>query len=364
MAERDAARREVDEPGRLRRLEPGQRPAELARRAEHRLELLAVGDGGGEQRRQRFGRQPVEPPPQRPLDARADRHLVADRPGPQARRLGRELDERERVAARGRVQPARRVGGDRARRVHLEQRARRLGGEARQRELLETGAVDRRRLARPHGEQHHDRVGEQPPRGEDQRRGRRPVEPVHVVDEHHYRPLLGQGRQQAERRHADEVRFSRCGRRQPERGLERGALRARETAELAEHRAEQLVQPAEGDLHLGLDAARAQHRGGPGHRGRVLEQRRLADPRLAAQHEHPARAVAGLRHEPLDARALGGAPQQHGAILSGPGASGGCACCGASPCAGARRRSPSPPAASRAGAPRPAASPAAFACSA
>ena len=237
-------------------------------------------------------------------------------PGAQPWRLGRELDERERVAAGGGMQPARGVGRDRPRGMRGEQRACRLGGEACKHQLLEPGAVDRRRLARAHGQQHGDRIGEQAPRGERQRRRRGPVDPLHVVGEDDDRPLLRERRQQAERRRADEMGLGRGGRREPERGLERDALRAGQAPELAEHRAQQLVQPAECDLDLRLDAAHAQHGGGARHRGGVLEQRRLADPRLAAQHEHPARALAAPRHQRLDAPALRRAPQQHGAILT------------------------------------------------
>ena len=316
VTEGGAPGREADEPGRLGRLEPGQRPAEVPRRAEHRLELVAVGNRGGEQRRQRRGGQLVEPPPQRALDPRADRHVIADRPGPQPRRLARELDQRERVAAGGRVQPPGRVRGDRPRGVCLEQRARRLGGQAGQDQLVEPGTVDRGRLARAHGQQHDDRVGEQAPRGEHQRRRRGPVDPLHVVREHDDGPLLREGRQQAERRRADEMRLRGGGGREAERGLERRALRAGQALELAQHRAQQLVQPGEGDLDLRLDAAHAQHRDRARRVGGVLEQRRLADPRVAAQDQDPARALAGPRHQRVDAPALGRAPEQHGAILT------------------------------------------------
>ena len=138
---------------------------------------------------------------------------------------------------------------------------------------------------------------------------------MHVVGEDDDETLLRERRQQAERRRAHQVGLGGAGGRQPERGLERGALRPGQAPELAEHGPQQLVEAAEGDLDLGLDAARAQHRGALRHGGGVVQQGGLADARLAAQHEHPARAVAGLRHEPLDAPALRRAPQQHGAIL-------------------------------------------------
>ena len=177
--------------------------------------------------------------------------------------------------------------------------------------------VDPRRLAGAHGEQHRDGVGEQPPRRERQRRGRRPVEPLDVVGEHEHRPLLGQRRQQAQRGGADQLRLRPRARHEPQRALERDPLRRRQPLALVEHRPQQLVQAAERDLDLRLHPAHPQHRGGPGARRGVLEQRGLADPRLAAQDQHPALAVTSTSHQPLDALALRVTAQEHGPILSG-----------------------------------------------
>ena len=55
-----------------------------------------------------------------------------------------------------------------------------------------------------------------------------------------------------------------------------------------EERPQQLMQPGEGQLGLSLDAGAREHAHPVGARQRALQQRGLADPRLAAQHEHAA----------------------------------------------------------------------------
>jgi hypothetical protein len=62
---------------------------------------------------------------------------------------------------------------------------------------------------------------------------------------------------------------------------------------LVQDRADQLVQPGEGDLPLGLDPSRREYTYPVGCRepGHLRQQRRLADPGLAA-HDHRTAAVA------------------------------------------------------------------------
>jgi hypothetical protein len=153
VGERRAARRERDETGALGRLEAGDRAGE-------RTERVVVGHGEREQRGVRGRLQRVEPAAERPLDPRADGHVVVDRPGPQPRRLGGELAQRERVAGRRRVQPRRGRRRDRPARARLEQGVRRRLVQPAERELLQVGAVERGRLAGAHGDEHDDGVGE------------------------------------------------------------------------------------------------------------------------------------------------------------------------------------------------------------
>jgi hypothetical protein len=86
---------------------------------------------------------------------------------------------------------------------------------------------------------------------------------------------------------------------QAERRVERIALRTGEVTEAAEHGRAQGMQAGEGELHLGLHARRPRDPASTRGPRQVLEQRGLADARLAAQHQHPALARTHPRHEPL-----------------------------------------------------------------
>ena len=300
--------------------------AQGARRGQDRLDCFGVGHGGRQQGPAGGLRQGVEPAADRPLEPCADRDLAADRARAEPRRLGGRLDERERVASRRRVQPCRGVLRHRPRRVRREQLPRRARGQAGEGQRVELGRLDRRRLPRPQGEHDRDRVGEQSPGREHERRGRRAVEPVDVVGQHDHRALLRERGQQAERAGAHELRLRGGGRREAERGVEGAGLRRGQPPELTERRPQQLGQAGERDLDLGLHPAHAQHGRVPGDLRRVLEQRALADPRLAAHHEHAARARPGVGHEPLDALALGSAAQQHATDPMPDQRSTGCGC--------------------------------------
>ncbi len=92
--------------------------------------------------------------------------------------------------------------------------------------------------------------------------------------------------------------------RQAEGRAERVALGVGQRAEAIEHRPAQLMQPGEGELHLGVDAdgaGDAQVGCRPGH---VLEQRGLPHARLAAEHEHAALTGAHAVEQGVEGRAL------------------------------------------------------------
>ena len=311
VPEGGAALVELEQAGGLGALEPLERAAERRGGAEDRAQLVAVGDGRGEHRAARLGADRVEPAPERVRDPGPDGDVVVDRARPQPRRLGGELGQRERVAAGRRVQPVGGVGGDRAPGPGGEQLARGARRQALERELVEPRVVERGGHARAHRDDHDDRVGQQPPGGEQQRGGRRPVEPLGVVDEHDDGPLLGDRAEHAEGGRADQVPLRRRVVGEPERRAQRGGLRARQPLDRVQHRPQQLVQPGPRELELGVDPARAQHERAAGGRRRVLEQRRLADPGLAADHQHAAGSPAPAREELLDPRPLCLAPDEH-----------------------------------------------------
>ncbi len=131
-------------------------------------------------------------------------------------------------------------------------------------------------------------LGQQAPGHERQRLCGRPIEPLRIVDQAHERTLLGRLGQQTQDRERDEEAIRCRAVVQPERRPQRVTLRAWQPVELAEHRRAQLMQPGERELHLRLNARDPGDATLRGPLGDVLQQRRLADPRLAAQHLHRA----------------------------------------------------------------------------
>jgi hypothetical protein len=142
---------------------------------------------------------------------------------------------------------------------------------------------------------------------------------VGVVREHEHGPRLGELSEDGKRARADEMALGRRGRREAERAAQGLRLRHGQPLERAEHGREERVQPGERELDLGLHAPHAEHGGVPGRGGRVLEQRRLADPRLTPEHEHAAAPVARPGQQRIDPCTLRVAAQQHGPIVRGRG---------------------------------------------
>ncbi len=152
-----------------------------------------------------------------------------------------------------------------------------------------------------------------------QRLRRGPVEPLRVVDQADQRPLLGRLGEQAQHGQADQEaigRRRRAAARTPSAARRAAAPGSR--SQPVEHRRAQLVQPGERELHLRLARPRPARRGQPGARSAsVLQQRRLADARLAAQHQHRALARPGALQQPVEHVALAAAAAQHRRRLPG-----------------------------------------------
>ena len=101
-----------------------------------------------------------------------------------------------------------------------------------------------------------------------------------------------------------------------EGGLEGRRLRRREEIQPVEEGTAELVERRERNLYLGFDAVCACD-GEVGCRGRrVLEQRGLADPRLADEDEGLTRSGPGTFQQILDAVLLRSSSKQHRAIVS------------------------------------------------
>jgi hypothetical protein len=74
--------------------------------------------------------------------------------------------------------------------------------------------------------------------------------------------------------------------------------------EAIQHRCAQLVEPGERQLHVGLDAGRSRDAASGRALHQVLQQRGLADPRLAAQDQHLTLARPHARQQPIQRLAL------------------------------------------------------------
>ena len=232
-----------------------------------------------------------------------------------ARHLGRgqaarQLQQGERVAARlghdpvahALVQAPEDRGGEQCARVgvgkpvHVELR------QADERVLL-------RRLA--DGEHHRDPLGQQTPGDEREHQRGGLVEPLRVVDHADQRKRFGGLGQQAQDGHGHQEAIRGSALLQAERDLQRGALGRRQRLQPVEQRRAQMMQAGERELHLGLHAHRPRD-ATPGRlAGDVLQQRRLADTRLAAQHQRRALADPDARQQPVQHRALPLSALQH-----------------------------------------------------
>ena len=105
--------------------------------------------------------------------------------------------------------------------------------------------------------------------------------------------------------------------RKRERRTQRRCLRRRQPVKAVQHRPEDLVEPRKGQLRLRLDPHPAEHRESRCPLDRVPKQRRLPDPRLAPNHEHPAEPGARLREQAVDHRRLGAAAGKHTSTING-----------------------------------------------
>jgi hypothetical protein len=265
---------------------------------------------GDEQQTPRLIRQRLELSDEALLDPSAQRRLA--RHGEAARQLGRsqpagQFEQRQGIAARL---------GDEAvahLRVHgvanrsAQQRARVIVAQALHVELGEVPQLLDRLAG---GEHDGDRVGHQAAGDERQRHRRSTVEPLRIVDHAQQRALLGHLGEQAQhrQRHEEPIRGRAVA--EAEHRLERPALRGRERREPVEHRAAQLMQAGERQLHLGLHAGdpldgQVRCRG-----DEVLQQGGLPDPGLAPEDQGTAVALTHVADQGIEHDALVRAPEQ------------------------------------------------------
>ena len=133
---------------------------------------------------------------------------------------------------------------------------------------------------------------------------RRLVEPLRVVDDADQGLLLGQLAHEREGREPDHEPVRNRAGTEPEHGRQRLALWLRKPFELTQHRGADLVEPAVGELELGLDSDGARDAPAIEPVREVVEQRALADACLAAKDQDPTSAVENVRHGLLERLAL------------------------------------------------------------
>ncbi len=203
------------------------------------------------------------------------------------------------------------VGRDRAIQAGAEQGVGVLRVQAVDLELGQPRRIEATRIAGARGHEQRDRLGLEAPRGEDERLGRRRVQPLGVVDAAQHRATVAGLGQQAQQAGGDEKAILDAVEAEAQRAAQSRGLGGGEAIDELQARAHELVHAGEGQLVLGLDADAAQHRHVARAVGGVLEQRGLADPRLAAQHERGTALAACALKERIEGGPLGLTPDEH-----------------------------------------------------
>ena len=193
----------------------GRRPVvDVDRRSEERLGRatqlgeLAVIERREQQQRSHVGVESGEPRRERRLEPSRQRQRLRCPGQIEIDRCGRELDQGERIAGRLREDPPLQLVGQ-AGPVHLEERARRVVVQPGKDEVGEAGLVEIARHAVADREEQDHRLHLEPPRDERQHLGRRPIEPVRILDDEQQRCLRLALGDHAEGRQADQEDIGR-----------------------------------------------------------------------------------------------------------------------------------------------------------
>ena len=256
---------------------------------------VAIVERGDQQEPLRVGRKIIRARRKRALEARVEREDVAR--APRRKRRHRGSSRRARRARGGSRQPPGGSGpaptGRVPARVSTPCPARRVAQRLKS-QLVDAGRIERRflALAKPH--HHRERIGVEAAGDEGERIGRWAVEPLDVVGDNQDRRADGRVRQQRERCEGDEERVLGRSLDEAERHAERRVLWLRQRLESAQDGSKQLVETGERQVCLGPDAGRLEdsHTPGPGQHDGPFQERRLADPRIAADQQ---RSAAGRR---------------------------------------------------------------------
>ena len=210
------------------------------------------------------------------------------------------------------------LGRHRRRHVLGEQRPGRVGAETGEAQLRHPRRLEAPQLTVARREEQHDALRLKPPRRERQRIGRRPVQPLGIVDHAHQRDVLRSFREQAEHSDPDQEAVLDRHPRQPEGPGQRGGLRLGKARQQVEDRPHELVQRSERELGLGLDPHGTQHPHPRRVLGRVPQQRRLAEPGIATDDQRTALRGPSTVDQALDSGTFRLSAEEHAPILTSP----------------------------------------------
>ena len=309
---------ELDQPGlgrRRRRLgtypqQPGGPP--------HQARVTGRISRRDQQQPAALARKSLNPPPEALLDPRRDRCRAREpEPARQLRRRqsSRQLQQRQRVSPGLGDDPVPHSRVQRPGQRRIQQRPRIVLTQALDHELRHPRHMARR-VARREDQAH--RFCLQAARREPQRLRGGVIEPLLVIDQADQRLLPGCLGQQAQHGQADQEPVRGGPGAEPERGLQRLTLRTRQPVQVSQQRLAQLLQPGKCQLHLGLDARGTDHPAARRVPRGVVQQRALAHPRLAGQHQRLALARPDRADQPVEeAELAGSAPQLRSAFPAG-----------------------------------------------
>ena len=279
-------------------------------RAEQQHRIADRFSGRDHQRKPRVLWEPLESPDEALFDppcetagvehAEAVRQLVRAQPA-------RKLEQGERIPAG--------LGDDPIADVHVELERHRHAQERASVALvqpahLQFGKVPERLVGDANREHHADPIGLQAAGHERERRCGRLVPPTGIVDHAQQRAPGRRLRQQPEHREPDDEPVRRDAGAHPKDGLQRAALRVRQPLEPIEQRRAQLMQAGIGELHLGLHPRRPQDGHIRRHPDQVVEQRRLADPRVPPHYQRAALSPPNISDQLVQPSTLLNPPTQ------------------------------------------------------
>lgn len=134
---------------------------------------------------------------------------------------------------------------------------------------------------------------------------------MRVVDEQEHRHPLRRDRQKPQHCRRNEQAIAAHRRREPESSVQRSRIPLRQRLHKLPQRPDELEQSGKRELRLGLDTPHPQDANPLRPRRRVVEQRRLPDPGLAADDERTSEPLPHPRKHRVELRPLRLTPDEH-----------------------------------------------------